>query len=165
VISPELHRGLRAEPSAPARPTPYLALDASTAVSRYRALADAFGLEAVHYAVKVNPHPALIVALTSAGARFDVASAGEVDQCLAAGAPLVRIETSGAGSDWPLSGKFGCSTAEAYALLVLAQDVPVLLPLTLAEGDEVRFSSAGAYTSSYSTVGFNGFGPLRTELG
>ena len=38
------------------------------------------------------------------------------------------------------------------------------LPVTLAEGDEVRLLSAGAYTSCYSTVGFNGFDPLPTVL-
>ena len=35
-------------------------------------------------------------------------------------------------------------------------------PVDLAEGDEVRLLSAGAYTSCYSSVGFNGFAPLPT---
>ncbi len=47
---------------------------------------------------------------------------------------------------------------------VLYERTPVLLPLALAEGDEVRLLSAGAYTSCYSTVGFNGFDPLPTHL-
>ncbi len=47
---------------------------------------------------------------------------------------------------------------------VLYQDTPVDLPLSLAEGDVVRLHSAGAYTSSYSTVGFNGFAPLPTHV-
>lgn len=47
---------------------------------------------------------------------------------------------------------------------VLYQDRMVELPVTLAEGDEVRLLSSGAYTSCYSTVGFNGFAPLRTFL-
>ncbi len=38
----------------------------------------------------------------------------------------------------------------------------VQLPLDLVEGDVVRLESAGAYTSCYSTVGFNGFAPLPT---
>ena len=33
---------------------------------------------------------------------------------------LVRLSTSGEGSDWPLSGKFGCSVDAAYELLVHA---------------------------------------------
>ena len=47
---------------------------------------------------------------------------------------------------------------------VLYQQRPRHLPLALAEGDEVRFGCAGAYTTCYSTVGFNGFDPLPTEL-
>lgn len=35
------------------------------------------------------------------------------------------------------------------------------LPLDLAIGDRVEIFSTGAYTASYSTVGFNGFPPLR----
>jgi ornithine decarboxylase len=34
------------------------------------------------------------------------------------------------------------------------------LPLALAEGDPVDILSAGAYTTTYSSVGFNGFPPL-----
>ena len=34
------------------------------------------------------------------------------------------------------------------------------LPLDLANGDTVDILAAGAYTTCYSTVGFNGFGPL-----
>ena len=40
----------------------------------------------------------------------------------------------------------------------------VPLPITLAEGDEVRLLSAGAYTTCYSSVGFNGFAPLPTVV-
>ena len=45
---------------------------------------------------------------------------------------------------------------------VLYEKAPVMLPLTLREGDRIVFGSAGAYTTSYSTVGFNGFAPLPT---
>jgi ornithine decarboxylase len=47
---------------------------------------------------------------------------------------------------------------------VLYERTPVQLPLTLAEGDQVRILAAGAYTSCYSTVGFNGFAPLATVV-
>ncbi len=47
---------------------------------------------------------------------------------------------------------------------VLYEKTPVHLPLALKEGDRVRFHSAGAYTTCYSTVGFNGFPPLPTRL-
>ena len=45
---------------------------------------------------------------------------------------------------------------------VLYETTPVWLPLSLAEGDELRIHAAGAYSSCYSTVGFNGFAPLPT---
>ena len=47
---------------------------------------------------------------------------------------------------------------------VLYETTPVSLPLTLAEGDELRIHAAGAYSTCYSTVGFNGFAPLPTVI-
>ena len=47
---------------------------------------------------------------------------------------------------------------------VLYEHAMVQLPIDLAEGDEVRLQSAGAYTSCYSSVGFNGFAPLPTRI-
>ena len=45
---------------------------------------------------------------------------------------------------------------------VLYEKTAYELPDDLRIGDRVRILSAGAYTSSYSSVGFNGFQPLRT---
>lgn len=45
---------------------------------------------------------------------------------------------------------------------VLYQRTAYELPETLSGGDHVDFLSAGAYTASYSSVCFNGFGPLPT---
>ena len=53
----------------------------------------------------------------------------------------------------------------ATARTCSTSDRMVDLPLDLAEGDEVRLLSAGAYTTCYSTVGFNGFAPLATLTG
>src|SRR4051794_6975573 len=47
---------------------------------------------------------------------------------------------------------------------VLYQDAMVELPLALSEGDQVRFHCAGVYVTTYSTVGFNGFAPLRSVV-
>jgi ornithine decarboxylase len=47
---------------------------------------------------------------------------------------------------------------------VLYEHTQVDLPLALGEGDTVRLHAAGAYTTCYSTVGFNGFAPLPTRL-
>ncbi|GKY88564.1 type III PLP-dependent enzyme [Sinisalibacter aestuarii] len=43
---------------------------------------------------------------------------------------------------------------------VLYEKRPIMLPLTLKAGDKVVIRNTGAYTSSYSSVGFNGFPPL-----
>ncbi|HYN28719.1 MAG TPA: type III PLP-dependent enzyme [Dermatophilaceae bacterium] len=144
--------------------TPYLELDVGVAVARYQELAAALPGTGIRYAVKANPHPALLRALATAGCSFDVASPAEVHAALAAGAAagalvcsnpvrrrdhaaevaglgvrvvvvdspqevakvaevapgssvLVRILASGDGSDWPLSRKYGCSPSQAVRLL------------------------------------------------
>ena len=43
---------------------------------------------------------------------------------------------------------------------MLYEKRPVQLPLALEAGDKVRILCTGAYTTSYSSVGFNGFPPL-----
>lgn len=65
----------------------------------------------------------------------------------------------------PRSGEIGpvvlagptCDSAD-----ILYEKTSYCLPLTLECGDRVEILSAGAYTSSYASVGFNGFPPLRT---
>ncbi len=47
---------------------------------------------------------------------------------------------------------------------VLYEKQPVQLPLGLVAGDRVVILNCGAYTSSYSSVGFNGFPPLAVEV-
>ena len=43
---------------------------------------------------------------------------------------------------------------------VLYEKRPVQLPLALKAGDKVRILATGAYTTTYASVGFNGFPPL-----
>ena len=45
---------------------------------------------------------------------------------------------------------------------ILYERTEYALPLELEVGDKVEILSAGAYTASYASVGFNGFPPLRT---
>lgn len=47
---------------------------------------------------------------------------------------------------------------------VLYEDTHYALPLDLREGDRIRFLSAGAYTTTYASVGFNGFPPLTEHF-
>ena len=44
---------------------------------------------------------------------------------------------------------------------VLYERTPYMLPISLAIGDKVLIEATGAYTAAYSSVGFNGFPPLR----
>ena len=44
---------------------------------------------------------------------------------------------------------------------VLYEKNPYPLPVSLAIGDKVLIEAAGAYTATYSSVGFNGYPPLR----
>ena len=45
---------------------------------------------------------------------------------------------------------------------ILYEKTEYQLPMGLKVGDKVEFLSTGAYTSTYSSVGFNGFEPLKT---
>jgi ornithine decarboxylase len=45
---------------------------------------------------------------------------------------------------------------------VMYKDTPYELPLALRTGDYVDILNTGAYTTTYSSVGFNGFAPLAT---
>jgi len=45
---------------------------------------------------------------------------------------------------------------------ILYEKADYELPLDLAPGDTIDFLSAGAYTSSYASIEFNGFAPIRT---
>jgi ornithine decarboxylase len=44
---------------------------------------------------------------------------------------------------------------------VLYEKTPYPLPVSLAIGDKVLIEATGAYTTTYSSVGFNGFPPLK----
>jgi ornithine decarboxylase len=47
---------------------------------------------------------------------------------------------------------------------VLYEKTPYPLPLSLTVGDEVLIEAAGAYTTTYASVAFNGFAPLRSYV-
>jgi ornithine decarboxylase len=70
---------------------PTLVLDVDRMEAQYRALKAGLGRADIHYAVKANPHPALLRRLVELGANFDAASTGEIGMCLDAGASPDRI--------------------------------------------------------------------------
>ena len=47
---------------------------------------------------------------------------------------------------------------------ILYEDFKYTIPDTTEEGDRVYFFTAGAYTTSYSSINFNGFPPLKTYI-
>jgi len=69
-----------------------------------------------------------------------------------------RIKAPGCGAVGPtvIAGPT-CDSAD-----ILYEKTEYQLPLDLKIGDKVEILSTGAYTSSYSSVGFNGFAPLKT---
>ncbi len=151
------------------RETPFLVVDCDVVVDRYAELRAAIPSAQIFYAVKANPAPELLDALVALGSSFDVASPGEIDLAIAAGADPARLSygntikkrsdiarahelgvgmfafdaadelakltaeapgstvfcrvlCDGAGSDWPLSRKFGCDVDQAVELCLRALD-------------------------------------------
>jgi ornithine decarboxylase len=47
---------------------------------------------------------------------------------------------------------------------VMYEKTPYPLPVTLEIGDKVLIEGTGAYTTTYSTVAFNGFAPLKSYV-
>ncbi|WP_146575399.1 type III PLP-dependent enzyme [Botrimarina hoheduenensis] len=74
-----------------ALPTPFVVVDTQVVGERYDSLQAALPQADLFYAVKANPAPPILKLLLARGAHFDVASPGEIDLCLAAGATTDRI--------------------------------------------------------------------------
>jgi ornithine decarboxylase len=145
-------------------PGPCLVLDLDVVRDNYQAFAKTLPDTRVFYAVKANPAPEILKLLASLGSCFDVASVGEIDMVLAAGATpdrisygntikkegdiayafekgirlfavdceaeadkiartapgsqvICRIHCDGTGAEWPLSRKFGCEPDYAVDIL------------------------------------------------
>jgi ornithine decarboxylase len=81
-------------------------------------------------------------------------------------------ETIGESIRYPIrTGKDGAEKAPCIiagptcdSVDVLYEKNPYPLPVSLAIGDKVLIEAAGAYTASYSSVGFNGFPPLKSYV-
>jgi ornithine decarboxylase len=148
-------------------PGPCLVLDLDVVRENYLAFAKTLPDTKVFYAVKANPAPEILRLLASLGSCFDVASVGEIDMVLAAGAGadrisygntikkesdiayahgkgitlyavdceaevekvaknapgsrvICRIHCDGTGAEWPLSRKFGCEPDYAVDILEYA---------------------------------------------
>ncbi len=62
-------------------PTPFLVVDLDVVRANYLALRTLFPHASIFYAVKANPSAAVIAALAELGAKFDLASEGEIERC------------------------------------------------------------------------------------
>jgi len=149
---------------------PTLVIDSARVAAQYDALAEGLGAARIHYAVKANPAPGIIRLLVERGARFDAASRGEIELCLAQGAlgrdisfgntvkrpadiafaasvgvqlfvadsaeelekiaanapgaqVYLRVIVENSQADWPLSRKFGCAPGALAGLLDHARDL------------------------------------------
>jgi ornithine decarboxylase len=69
---------------------------------------------------------------------------------------IVTPDRDGSSGPVVLAGPT-CDSAD-----ILYERTEYRLPLGLRVGDKVEILSTGAYTASYSSVGFNGFAPIRT---
>ena len=70
---------------------PTLVIDTDIVKDNYTRLKAGMPGAHIHYAVKSNPHPDILKCLVNAGSRFDAASQGEIEMCLAAGARPMDI--------------------------------------------------------------------------
>ena len=70
---------------------PTLVLDIDQVEVNYLALESGMPSAHIHYAVKANPHPEILVQLVKLGCKFDAASRQEIELCLAAGAAADHI--------------------------------------------------------------------------
>ena len=69
----------------------------------------------------------------------------------------IRTPADGGPSGRAILAGPTCDSAD-----ILYEKTEYRLPLALKPGDKVQILSTGAYTSSYASVGFNGFAPLKT---
>jgi ornithine decarboxylase len=98
-----------ARPPLELGPTPVLVVDTAVVAASYRRLAAALPGVHLHYAVKANPAAAVLRVLAAAGARWDVASLGELRAVLA-----VDPEPAHASYGNPI--KKAADVAASYAL-------------------------------------------------
>jgi ornithine decarboxylase len=165
--------------------TPFVVVDLDVVAERYDALHAALPEADIYYAIKANPARQILDLLVARGSSFDVASIGEIDQTLAAGADasqisfgntikkerhiaeafakgvrlyaydseeelakltrsargstvFCRILCDGSGADWPLNRKFGCEPEEATRLIIMAADAGHPVGVSFHVGSQQR---------------------------
>lgn len=97
----------------------------------------------IHYAVKANPHPAILKTMMEANSGVDVASAGELEAALAAGIDPENIEFSGPGKTeqeimYAIEQHAGSINAESLAELELLDKCSTRLDLPANVGIRIN---------------------------
>ncbi|TVR59904.1 MAG: type III PLP-dependent enzyme [Spirochaetaceae bacterium] len=76
---------------AAGKPSPCLIIDLDVVRARFTELQALMPKACIYYAVKANPHDAVLAALAELGSFFDIASRYELDQCLRLGITPDRL--------------------------------------------------------------------------
>jgi ornithine decarboxylase len=133
---------------------PTLVLDLDAVAERYRVLAAALKPAHIHYAVKANPAPQLLARLAAEGSNFDVASRGEIEQCLAIGIPASRLS-------------YG-NTIKRRADIAFAAAAGVTMFAFDSEAELIKLADVAPNTTVYCRVLVDGTGaewPLGKKFG
>src|SRR5687768_14999399 len=80
--------------AAAGEPTPLLVVDRELLRQAYAELAGSLPGAAVYYAVKANPHPAVLATLRDVGSGFEVSSRLELEAVLGVGVSADRVISS-----------------------------------------------------------------------
>jgi ornithine decarboxylase len=106
----------------------------------------------------------VVLVTERAGARWVYVDAGLFSGLAETMGEAIRYRITAHRDGVPLTGERGpvvVAGPTCDSVDVLYREHRPALPLELRAGDRLRFHAAGAYTTSYSSVGFNGFEPLR----
>lgn len=124
----------------------------------------------VHYAVKANTNPKILLAIRQAGLGADCVSGGEIEASLKAGFPSSKIVYAGVGkSDWEinlgLDNNIFCFNVESIP------ELEVINELAAAKGKVARVAfrlnpNVGAHTHANITTGLaeNKFGIAMRDM-
>jgi len=74
----------------------------------------------------------------------------------------IRSDMGSGADDMAEKGPVILAGPSCDSVDILYQKTPYELPVNLKSGDTVQIYATGAYTATYSSVGFNGFAPLKS---
>ncbi|MHC1559703.1 type III PLP-dependent enzyme [Actinomycetospora sp. C-140] len=153
--------GLRAaaRPSTGDRATPHLDLDLARVRDACRAMRIALPGVELCYAVKANPHPEVLALLATEGASFDLASVGELDLCLLAGAAPGALSWGN-----PVKKAADVRAARAAGVTRFTTDAPADVDLLAREAPGARVGVRLAVGDDGAATPFAGkFGATEDE--